>query len=301
MSREPKRLIVSEDNELGLGLASARRQLPSSLELARLAQRLSQAGVALPATSLVAESLPSPRLAHRPQRSGLFKVFTGLGGLAAVAGLGTWLATRTPAQSGAEPAAPPTHVGVPEHAAAARPRIMPAAPSSGAVTRRAPARSPNAVVTPVVPPVAAAQPEESAARPLASAAPAPLRERAVDSAPRAARSAAPRTSSRAVAADPGPVEYGAPTEAETPTTELELVKQARNALNSDPARAYALTERCRAEFPRAAFGQERDYIAITALARLGRETQARALASTFRTRYPRSVYTAQLQRLFGEE
>jgi hypothetical protein len=92
-----------------------------------------------------------------------------------------------------------------------------------------------------------------------------------------------------------------PSGPEAPVTELELIKQARNAVTADPARAYALTERSRVQFPKAVFGQERDFIALTALFRLGREQQGRAQASLFRSRYPRSAYLPQVERLLGEQ
>jgi hypothetical protein len=78
------------------------------------------------------------------------------------------------------------------------------------------------------------------------------------------------------------------------------LKQARNSISSDPDRALLLTRRHRAEFPFGAFAQERDFIAVSALSRLGRSAEARTLAESFRRRYPRSAYLPQLARVLGE-
>src|SRR5262249_45692931 len=68
----------------------------------------------------------------------------------------------------------------------------------------------------------------------------------------------------------------------TPDSEIVLLKQARNALNGDPLTAFALSERCAREFPRGSFAQEREFIAISALHRLGRDTEAERRADGFR-------------------
>ncbi|HET9931943.1 MAG TPA: hypothetical protein VFQ35_14675, partial [Polyangiaceae bacterium] len=99
MTQDPKRLIVSERNELGLGLASARRQLPNELELTRLARRLAEAGVAVPADLVPGGTEARPPSPHERTRGGLrFKVYTGmgLGTLAVCAVLGARLQMRSP-------------------------------------------------------------------------------------------------------------------------------------------------------------------------------------------------------------
>ena len=293
MTQDPKRLIVSEHNDLGLGLASARRQLPSELDLTRLARRLAEAGVAVPAELSSDADMRLPPQARSPRAGLRFKLYAGVGigvvALCAALGVRHQRAHSSQSAVGASvhaPSALGSSVSV-GSATTAEPlrRSSPALPSlesdrpapAGAAPRETiPATSEPVVEPPTAPPVEAAR--ESSRRTPASA-------------PSSSRKWTPS----------GPTTYVAPTEPGTPTNELELVKQARNALNSDPARAYALTERCRAEFPRGAFGQEREYIAITAVARLGRDTQARALASSFKNRYPRSVYVVQLERLLGSE
>jgi hypothetical protein len=293
VTQDPKRLIVSEHNDLGLGLASARRQLPSEIDLTRLARRLAEAGVAVPAelSSNADVRLPAP--ARAPHAGLRFKLYAGVG--IGVVALCAALAVRRERAHSSQSA-----VGANVRA----PSALGSSVSMGSATTAEPLLRPS----PALP-----SPESERPAPVRAAQPATIPEtsEAVVE-PRAAPpvEAARDTSRRAPASAPsssrkwtpsGPTTYAAPTEPSTPTNELELVKQARNALNSDPARAYALTERCRAEFPKGAFGQEREYIAITALARLGRDTQARALANSFKNRYPRSVYVVQLERLLGSE
>jgi outer membrane protein assembly factor BamD (BamD/ComL family) len=90
---------------------------------------------------------------------------------------------------------------------------------------------------------------------------------------------------------------GSSSPAATPESEIELLKRARNTLPADPVRALALTERCAEEYPRGAFAQERDFIAISALFRVGRRHEALSRAERFRSSYPRSVYLPQLERM----
>jgi outer membrane protein assembly factor BamD (BamD/ComL family) len=74
------------------------------------------------------------------------------------------------------------------------------------------------------------------------------------------------------------------------------LRDARLALNSDPARALALTEQHRREYPNGGFSQEREVIAITALARLGRTSEARSRADRFRSAHPTSPYIERVNR-----
>jgi len=288
---DPKRLIVSEDNELGVALAAARRQLPGSQELARMAQRLADNGVNFPPGTL------SPA-ASAPPRSSRFALKLKLGvGIAVVAGLGLFGASRaTRTSAGATQIAEPVRNGggsarLPSEVLA---EAMASARASEPVRSRAASPEFVARAAQVVPNESASG-TELAAPSVPVAVPVPVESHA---APRASSRARPAVETTQ-ASSSGDV-YAPPSGAELPTTELELVKQARNAVSADPARAYALTERSRAQFPNAVFAQERDFIALTALYRLGREQQARSLASSFRTRYPRSAYLPQIERMLGE-
>lgn len=86
-------------------------------------------------------------------------------------------------------------------------------------------------------------------------------------------------------------------EATAPVREIELLKRARTALSSEPSLSLQLVEQARQSFPRSAFGQEREFIAISALYGLGRRAEAGARERAFRERHPRSAYLPQLDRL----
>jgi len=76
----------------------------------------------------------------------------------------------------------------------------------------------------------------------------------------------------------------------TPESELSLVARAQAALAADPARALSLTDEHLQRFGSGALAQEREVIAIGALVRLGRMTEARARAERFHALYPTSAH-----------
>jgi hypothetical protein len=84
------------------------------------------------------------------------------------------------------------------------------------------------------------------------------------------------------------------TATKTDVSEVQLLKGARDALGSNPARALSLVERARSRFPRSTFGQEREFITISALYRLGRRAEAQSREQTFRGRYPKSAYRSSI-------
>jgi hypothetical protein len=75
-----------------------------------------------------------------------------------------------------------------------------------------------------------------------------------------------------------------------PPSETELLRDARLVLNQNPAQALSLCEQHRREYPGGSMSQEREVIAITALAHLGRNDEARARAERFARAYPSSPY-----------
>lgn len=79
--------------------------------------------------------------------------------------------------------------------------------------------------------------------------------------------------------------------------EIDLLKRARSALSSEPSLSLQLVEKARQSFPKSSFGQEREFIAISALYKLGRRAEAGARERAFRGRHPRSAYLPQLDRL----
>jgi len=82
-------------------------------------------------------------------------------------------------------------------------------------------------------------------------------------------------------------------------SELDLVKEAGQVLKSDPARALQLTMDHARLYPSGALSEEREVIAIEALARLGRLSAARARAERFLVGYPRSAHLSRVQQASG--
>lgn len=77
-------------------------------------------------------------------------------------------------------------------------------------------------------------------------------------------------------------------------SEADLLERARSVLGSSPAKALALTEQHRAQFPSGVLAQEREVIAIEALKRLGRADAAARRIEEFGRRYPGSAYLKKL-------
>jgi hypothetical protein len=132
----------------------------------------------------------------------------------------------------------------------------------------------------------------------ASAAPSRSPERQRDSA-RSEREPARSTTTSSAPSSDG-VSSGRLADDTVVPSEVELLKEARSALGVDPARAFALTERCRARYPSGSFAQEREFIAVSALYRMGRSEEARSRLSLFKMHYPSSAYLPALNRLLGE-
>jgi len=81
--------------------------------------------------------------------------------------------------------------------------------------------------------------------------------------------------------------------------EAALLGRAQQALSGNPASALALTEEHRRAYPSGALGQESEVIAIEALAELGRVGEARSRADVFRAKYPSSAHLRRIDRLLG--
>lgn len=96
--------------------------------------------------------------------------------------------------------------------------------------------------------------------------------------------------SHAAPRSPAPVDPGA---------EFALLQRAREALATDPAAALRVTDEHRRTFPRGRLSEEREVLAIEALAALGRWPAARARAERFERRYPGSVHHDRLAALLA--
>ncbi len=91
-----------------------------------------------------------------------------------------------------------------------------------------------------------------------------------------------------------------PTSGAAPS-EGALLLQARRQLASDPAGALALTMEDARRFPAGALAPEREVLAIEALARLGRTSEARQRLDAFKQRFPQSPHVARLDGLIARQ
>jgi hypothetical protein len=176
-----------------------------------------------------------------------------------------------------------------------------------AVVDRAPVES--TIETPTAP---AGPPSAEHAEPVLMAAPEPARAEAVEAIPSeqeseiedpASAREPPRERAvvRADALDaPGTAAVATPEPAESVAAEARYLEDARRILASDPSLALARANGYRAAFPRAQLASESDFIAIDALARLGRTEEARARARALLARHPTSFYADRVRALVGE-
>jgi hypothetical protein len=78
-------------------------------------------------------------------------------------------------------------------------------------------------------------------------------------------------------------------------TEAAMLEMARRALVSSPSEALAIAEEHRTQFPSGKLGLERELIRVDALLRLGRRSEAQALAQNLRKRG--GLYSERVNRL----
>lgn len=117
--------------------------------------------------------------------------------------------------------------------------------------------------------------------------------------------AVPNASARAVPASQNmdtpsvPVERSAsaapPAQEPDDLAEMQQVATAEKLLDRSPQRALALMQQGDQRFASGYFQQERAYIAIMALIRLGRIEEARVRAATFAKRFPALPYGARIR------
>ncbi|MCY1083478.1 hypothetical protein [Archangium lansingense] len=153
------------------------------------------------------------------------------------------------------------------------------------------------VETVVVAPVPVEAPAPAPARVEAAPAPAPA-VAAETPAPETKAVPAPRVP-RARAPD-APATAPAMEARETMDEELALLESAYQAVRrGDAGGALAEAERHATRFPEGALAQEREVLAIDALVRLGRRTEAEARAERFRAHYPTSTHGVRIQGLLS--
>ncbi|MEP7126225.1 MAG: hypothetical protein ABJE95_35165 [Byssovorax sp.] len=96
---------------------------------------------------------------------------------------------------------------------------------------------------------------------------------------------------------PPPVASASAEPVEGPAEELALLVRIKQQAASDPAAVVALVDEGHRRFPRGSFYQERESIAILALAQLGRVAEARPRAQRFLEAHPQSPYAERLRGL----
>jgi hypothetical protein len=84
-----------------------------------------------------------------------------------------------------------------------------------------------------------------------------------------------------------------------PAAELALLTPARQLLVVDPARALALADEHARRYQRGVFREERAFLRIEALVRLGRRTAAEREARAFLRAHPGSTYQQRLQQVLA--
>lgn len=183
-------------------------------------------------------------------------------------------------------------VAIVHYRSADRPAAIPDAPSKSADPPAERARTTN--------PLTAAH--ETAEMPALDDAPAkaarPSTSERTDGIPRA------DTAPRAVASSRGDEVQKQPSAASFPEatglTEVALLGRAQHELVSDPGSALSATEEHARRYPSGALLQEREFIAIQALVRLGRRSEAATRAAQFRSRFPESAHLRRIDILLGQ-
>lgn len=83
-------------------------------------------------------------------------------------------------------------------------------------------------------------------------------------------------------------------------SESDYLHRAQDMIAASPAEALALAEAHPLRYPEGKLGQEREMIAIRALAGLGRKAEARARARVFVTLFPGSPYRGRIEALLPD-
>lgn len=285
--QELARLLASEASPLGTSISALRERGPDATELGLLASRLSLRGIAVSVPPTPPAAAPKP-----------WKPWLLAGGGGAAAGL-LWLALR-----GVAPA--PVQGNDAEARARAQAQALEAQGPQG-MPKKVEAQG-NVSGKPA--------PSSAAPLPAASEAPAPdsappLAERAKVEASLPPSEALPTHANETVAeratptaaarttAQPSPGATPAPGPSSVPgaPTEIELLRDARLALRQSPAAALAFAEQHTRLYPQGKLSQEREFIAISALAASGRRTAALSRAARFEQAFPTSPYRKQLAEL----
>jgi hypothetical protein len=294
MSGDPPRLLDESGGPdvLRLALAAARRDAPDVQALARLSARLPLGGPSDPPGGEGASDAPGDGAAAGDAAAGGGNVAAGGGNVAA----GTAAAGRLPELAAASAAVSKATLSGLAIGAAVGGVILGGAWLLPPLPQPPfPAQAQRTVAVSAAPPARAAPAApvpDDIARPAVEAPPAPVPPRGDASAPVAPRGLVDEATAPELAPS-----SSVPASAEP---ESALLRRAQGALASRPAEALALTEVHRARFPRGAFAQEREVIAISALSALGRRDEARARARRFVDDHPGSAYRRRIEVIVPE-
>jgi len=256
-------------------IAAARADEPTLERLAQVRERIAQQS---------AGAQDASGGAAGPASAPLVKAATALGVLGLIVAGASWWAGTTqpssaPALAPAPPRAPVHAVAEPVRAPVAKPPVEPPV----ALTRKL--RQPQA---------ASPDPAATTAADSRAGALEPARKPAPVRAPSEATTRPP-----AIQAEPA-AQKPQPQPAQQDDSELALLRAARAALAADPAGALRLTDRHAQRFPAGVLREEREVIAIEALARAGRQADARARADRFAASFPSSVHGERVTRAVGQ-
>jgi hypothetical protein len=153
-------------------------------------------------------------------------------------------------------------------------RVEPVSPT----VVQSPASEPPRASEPPTPPPSIAAPTE-ARKAMVPAAPTPTRK------PRA-----PAASSAA-----------SPPDDDTLAREMAATAAAKRALASDPARALELVAAANREFGKSVYAEDREGIAVLALARLGRDAEALARGKAYLAAHPKGSYADRIRDVLGAD
>jgi hypothetical protein len=263
--------------ELVRALRALGKRDRDSARLARVADKLG---------ALLDAPPPAPTTGWRKllgSKTGITGIVVGLGGLGLLA---YQLATGSPDPSLREPPAPQPATQQPTAA------VSPASPPPTAASdlpQAAPPAAPNS------------------RRPRRSAAPTRAAAHAPAQSPQATARTEPApavTVSPEPAKEPAPMKEPSPVEPEPEAqkaqeveqrSEVQLLSEARKALPAQPAAALRLLDEHVARFRTGQLAPEREVLAIEALRKLGRYTEASQRLRQFQSRYPNSIHLRRLQ------
>lgn len=280
-----ERLNLADDPELCRAVNVVKQTLPDAQQLAALAANLTQLGIPVARTE--------PAVSNTVPSTARLKLLLGAGVVGPLALALLFLRPAAPAVAPAasEPVALPAERRLAPSVDA--PRVIAVNPNpistprgdSGAsdpvpsaAAQPTSSASNSATVSEPQPPVAPPTPASSESH--AAATPTATTETARSA--RTTNSATPTSNSAGVVARP---------------TEVALLREAQLALRGNPSQALALAEQHRLLFAHGAMVQERELIAISALARLGRHTAVLARAAQFERDFPSSPYRKQVSLL----